>query len=116
MKPKPLSSLNHFTVPVAIAVPPLTVLRHADDAGQLLRTARTAFSLSGRPARACMLSERKTSRKPRRSLTPVITASRSREVTPGQPAGLLGCAPHGGLPILEPKSAGSRGGATAWSI
>jgi hypothetical protein len=56
MKPKPFSSLNHFTVPVAIAGPPVNVLRHAEDAGQLLRTARTAFA--ERAPSACLHAKR----------------------------------------------------------
>src|SRR5215207_1362722 len=47
MKPKPFSSLNHFTVPVAIySAPPMrcAVLRNAGGAGQQLRTAGTAFT------------------------------------------------------------------------
>src|SRR3954452_971302 len=52
MKPKPLSLLNHLTVPVGMSIPPVFVLRDAEDAMvQLLRTANTAFiagRLSGR--------------------------------------------------------------------
>src|SRR5215218_3159649 len=43
MKPKPLSSLNHFTVPVAMVFPPgICALRDAEGARQQLRTLGTA--------------------------------------------------------------------------
>src|SRR6185436_15820791 len=48
--PKPLSSLNHFTVPVAIPNPPRCVLRLAEDADEATTCAARTASPGAHPA------------------------------------------------------------------
>src|SRR3954451_12186520 len=58
MNPKPFSSLNHFTVPVAIAGPPVDGVAIRAGCWTTAANRSHCFSLSGHPARTCMLSER----------------------------------------------------------
>src|ERR1700759_4166371 len=53
MNPDPLSSLNHFTVPVAILIPPGYVLRNAEGAeATAARDADTLYRPDASPTRA----------------------------------------------------------------